>query len=68
MKNMREYIQPGFAKSQKQREMEKLTAVLQALKNCHGALGTIQGGEELFQAKEDLADLFRKDEIGQCVE
>lgn len=55
---MREYIQPGFAQSQKQREVEKLTAVLQALKNCHGALGTIQGGEELFQAKEDIADLF----------
>lgn len=55
---MREYIQPGFAQSQKQREVEKLTAVLQALKNCHGALGAIQGGEELFQAKEDIADLF----------
>lgn len=55
---MREYIQPGFAHSQKQREVEKLTAVLQALKNCHGALGTVQGGEELFQAKEDIADLF----------
>jgi hypothetical protein len=55
---MREYIQPGFAHAQKQREVEKLTAVLQALKNCHGALGTIQGGEELFQAKEDIADLF----------
>jgi hypothetical protein len=55
---MREYIQPGFAQAQKQREVEKLTAVLQALKNCHGALGTIQGGEELFLAQEDLASLF----------
>jgi hypothetical protein len=55
---MREYIQPGFAQSQKQREVDKLTAILQALKNCHGSLGSIQGGEELFQAKEDLASLF----------
>ena len=55
---MREYIQPGFTHSQKQREVDKLTAILQALKNCHGSLGTIQGGEEIFQAKEDLASLF----------
>jgi hypothetical protein len=55
---MQEYIQPGFAQKQKNREVDKLTAILQALKNCHGSLGTIQGGEELFQAKEDIADLF----------
>ena len=55
---MREYIQPGFAHSQKQREVEKLTAILQAIKNCHNSLGAIQGGEEVFEAKEDLADLF----------
>ena len=55
---MREYIQPGFAQSQKQREVDKLTAILQALKNCHASLGSIQGGEELFEAKEDLASLF----------
>ncbi len=55
---MREYIQPGFAQAQKQKEVEKLTAVLQALKNCHSALSTIKGGEELFEAKEDIASLF----------
>jgi hypothetical protein len=55
---MQEYIQPGFAQKQKSREVDKLTAILQALKNCHGSLGTIQGGEDLFQAKEDIADLF----------
>jgi cold shock CspA family protein len=55
---MHGYIQPGFAHSQKQREVDKLTAILQALKNCHNSLGTIKGGEEIFEAKEDLADLF----------
>jgi hypothetical protein len=55
---MHGYIQPGFAQSQKQREVDKLTAILQALKNCHSSLGTIKGGEEIFEAKEDLADLF----------
>jgi len=55
---MHGYIQPGFAQSQKQREVDKLTAILQALKNCHNSLGTIKGGEEIFEAKEDLADLF----------
>ena len=55
---MRDYIQPGFAQKQKNREVDKLTAILQALKNCHASLGTIQGGEEIFEAKEDIADLF----------
>jgi hypothetical protein len=55
---MQGYIQPGFAQSQKKREVDKLTAILQALKNCHSSLGTIKGGEEIFEAKEDLADLF----------
>ena len=55
---MHGYIQPGFAQSQKQREVDKLTAILQALKNCHSSLGTVKGGEEIFEAKEDLADLF----------
>jgi len=55
---MHGYIQPGFSQSQKQREVDKLTAILQALKNCHSSLGTIKGGEEIFEAKEDLADLF----------
>ena len=55
---MQGYIQPGFTQSQKQREVDKLTAILQALKNCHSSLGTIKGGEEIFETKEDLADLF----------
>lgn len=58
---MREYIQPGFAKAQTQREVDKLTAVLQALKNCHRTMNTIRGGgEEAFLAQEDIGSAFQR--------
>ena len=43
---MREYKSKTFSKAQLQRENKKLTGILQALRNCHKALGTINGGEE----------------------
>jgi hypothetical protein len=57
---MREYIQPGFAQAKKQREVDKLTAILQALKNCHRSMSTIGGGEEAFLAREDLLSAFQR--------
>ncbi len=55
---MREYIQPGFAQQQKQREVDKLDAILQALNNCHRSLSTI--GEAAFLARQDIASAYQQ--------
>lgn len=52
---MREYIQPGFAQQQKQREVDKLDAILKALNNCHRSLSTVGGDEAAFMARQDIA-------------
>lgn len=52
---MREYIRVGFAQEQKERELARLDAILQALRNCHKSLGTINGGEEKTMAIQDIA-------------
>lgn len=57
---MREYIQPGFIQARKQREVDKLTAILQALRNCHRSMSTIGGGEEAFLAREEIASAFQR--------
>ncbi len=57
---MREYIQPGFAQQQKQREVDKLDAIRQALNNCHRSLSTIGGGEEAFLARQDIASAYQQ--------
>jgi len=57
---MREYIRKGFKKEQLARETKKLTAVLQALRNCHRSLGTINGGEEKTLAIHAIAYAFEQ--------
>ena len=57
---MREYIRKGFKKEQLARETKKLTAILQALRNCHRSLGTINGGEEKTLAIHAIAFAFEQ--------
>jgi len=57
---MREYIRKGFKKEQLARETTKLTAILQALRNCHRSLGTINGGEEKTLAIHAIAYAFEQ--------
>jgi hypothetical protein len=57
---MRNHIQLGFPQAKKQREVDKLTAILQALKNCHRSMSTLGGAEEAFQAREDLVSAFQR--------
>ena len=53
---MRDYARPDFAQKQNQREVDKLNAILQALKNCHKAMGTINGGEDAFLALQSIQE------------
>jgi hypothetical protein len=57
---MREYIRPGFGQEQKQREVAKLDAILQALRNCHRSLSTIGGEEDAFLARQDIESAFQR--------
>ena len=57
---MREYFRPGFTQERQTRELAKLEAILQALNNCNRALGTIEGGEEAFLAREDLLSAYQR--------
>ncbi len=57
---MREYIRKGFGKEQLNRETKKLTAILQALRNCHKSLQTIHGGEEKTLASHAIAYAFEQ--------
>jgi hypothetical protein len=57
---MREYLRPGFTQERQTRELAKLEAILQALNNCNRALGTIEGGEEAFLAREDLLSAYQR--------
>lgn len=57
---MREYIRPGFAQEQQEQELQKLNAILQALRNSHKALATIHGGEERDFARQSIADAFEQ--------
>ena len=57
---MREYIRKGFQKEQLGRETKKLTAILQALRNCHKSLGTINGEEEKTLAIHAIAYAFEQ--------
>lgn len=57
---MREYIRKNFRKEQQNRENKKITAILQALRNCHRSLGTIQGGEEVTLARHAIAYAFKQ--------
>jgi|GEM_PF-3366490 len=56
---MREYIQPGFKQQQRQRDVDKLDAILQALKNCHRTLSTVGGNEDAFLARQDIESAFQ---------
>ena len=55
---MRDYARPDFAHKQSHREVEKLNAILQALKNCHQAMGTINGGEDGFLALQSIQEAY----------
>lgn len=57
---MREYIRKGFKKEQLSKETKKLTAILQALRNCHKSLSTINGGEEKTLAIHAIAYAFEQ--------
>ena len=57
---MREYLPAGFTQARKQQEVDKLAAMLQALRNCHRSLATIDGGEAAFLAGQDLESAYRQ--------
>lgn len=57
---MREYIRRGFSKEQLNRECKKLTALLQALRQCHRSLSTVNGGEEKTLALNAIAYAYEQ--------
>ena len=57
---MREYIRPNSSQEQKQREVAKLDALLQALRNCHRSLSSMGGEEDAFLARQDVESAFQR--------
>jgi hypothetical protein len=53
-------INPQFALEKQQRQVEKLGWILEAIKNCHSSLDTIDLEADIHYAQAELGSAFRR--------